>query len=433
MKNILLINDTVENKISYCHLALFLVVLPYDYFYSELVLISFVLHTLLHVKLQDFKNISNKVVLIPISLYLLNLVAILYSPDKQEGVNLAVRQLGIVLFPLLFALSHLDFVKYRMQLLSIFGFSCTVTVLYLYFDALKTIIIFQLPVSSIFTVNFMNHNFSLPAGIHATYLSVYIAFSIIAFLWLLLTGQLAKQKWVYIIASLILFAGLIQLSSRAAFIAFLVAVNGAFPLLVFKGRKRVQFFLAASVISAAVLLLIYSVDSFKTRYVSELKTDLTDKVKIIENTEPRLARWEAILELIKQSPFIGYGNGAETTLLKEKYFSKGLYISYLNEFNTHNQYLAVMLKTGIIGLLLFLLILYFGYASAIRGRTPLLLSFMIIVTVVSISENLLDLNKGIFFYGFFFSFLLMQQKAEIKKRYSREATEPGNPGNIISV
>lgn len=433
MKNIFLINDTVENKISYYHLALFLLVLPYDFFYSELVLISFGLHTFIHVKKQDFKNILNKPVLVLISLYLLNLVAILYSPDKQEGINLAVRQLALLLFPLLFVLSHLDFAKFRMPLVCVFGFSCTITVLYLYFDALKTIFIFQLPVSSLFTVNFMNHNFSLPVGIHATYLSVYIAFSIIAFLWLLLNGQPVRQKWIYIIASLILFAGLIQLSSRAAFIAFLIVVNGAFPLLLFRGRKRLRFFLATSVISAAVLILIYSVDSFKTRYVSELKTDLTDKVKIIENTEPRLARWEAILELIKQSPFIGYGNGAETTLLKEKYFSKGLYISYLNEFNTHNQYLAVILKTGIIGLLFFLFIIYFGYASAIRSKDLLLLSFMIIITVVSISENLLDLNKGIFFYGFFFSLLLLQRNAEIKENSSRDIAESGNPGNIISV
>jgi O-antigen ligase len=433
VKNIFLINDTVENKISYYHLALFLLVLPYDFFYSELVLISFGLHTFIHVKKQDFKNILNKPVLVLISLYLLNLVAILYSPDKQEGINLAVRQLALLLFPVLFVLSHLDFAKFRMPLVCVFGFSCTITVLYLYFDALKTIFIFQLPVSSLFTVNFMNHNFSLPVGIHATYLSVYIAFSIIAFLWLLLNGQPVRQKWIYIIASLILFAGLIQLSSRAAFIAFLIVVNGAFPLLLFRGRKRLQFFLATSVISAAVLILIYSVDSFKTRYVSELKTDLTDKVKIIENTEPRLARWEAILELIKQSPFIGYGNGAETTLLKEKYFSKGLYISYLNEFNTHNQYLAVMLKTGIIGLLFFLFIIYFGYASAIRSKDLLLLSFMIIITVVSISENLLDLNKGIFFYGFFFSLLLLQRNAEIKENSSRDIAESGNPGNIISV
>jgi len=433
MKKMFFIQDTVENKVSYYHLVLFLVALPFDYFYSELILISFGLHTLIHVKKEDFRNIFRKPVLILISLYLLNLLAILYSLNKQEGINLAIRQLGLFLFPVLFAISHLNFAKYRVQFLCVFGFSCTVTVAYLYFDALRTISGLHLPLSSLFTVNFMNHDFSKPIGIHATYLSVYIAFSIISFLYLLLNRQIVNGKWIFIIASAILFAGLLQLSSRAVFVAFLVVINLAFPFQLFKGRKKMLFFLSTSVISIAVLLLIYNIDSFKTRYVNELKTDLTDEVKIIENTEPRVARWEAIMELVKHSPVIGYGNGPESKLLKEKYFEKGLYISYLNEFNTHNEYLSILLKTGIIGLLLFGYILYFGYVSATRKSDLLLLSFMMIVTIVCLSENLLDLNKGIFFYGFFFSLLLMQDRSKITANNSQDIGSSGNPNKFNSV
>jgi O-antigen ligase len=433
MRKLFFIEDTVENKVSYYHLAVFLVVLPFDYFYSELILISFALHTLIHVKKTDLKNIFSKPVLVLTSLYFLNLIAILYSPDKQEGINLAIRQLGMLLFPVLFALSHLNFAKYRMQLLCIFGFSCTVTVGYLYLDAMLTISAFHLPLSSLFSVNFMNHGFSMPVGIHATYLSVYVAFSIVIFLHLLLTQGDRPQKWICTIASVILFAGLLQLSSRAVFIALLVIINLAFPFLLFKGRKKINVFLITSVISTALLFLIYSIDSFKTRYVSELKTDLTDEVKIIENTEPRVARWEAIMELVKRSPFIGYGNGSETKLLKEKYFEKGLYISYLNEFNTHNEYLSVLLKTGIIGLLFFLFVIYFGYRAAIQRRDLFLLAFMIIVTVVCLSENMLDLNKGIFFYGFFFSILLMKNNTWNIPGSSRDIVSPGNPDKFNSV
>ncbi|MEO6541429.1 MAG: hypothetical protein ABIN74_10575, partial [Ferruginibacter sp.] len=81
MKKIFFINDTTENKISFYHLACFLVVLPFDFFYSEIILISFGLHTLLHAKRENLKNIFSKPVLVLISLYLLGLVAMLYSPD----------------------------------------------------------------------------------------------------------------------------------------------------------------------------------------------------------------------------------------------------------------------------------------------------------------------------------------------------------------
>ncbi len=389
MRGLFLIDDTTANKISYYHLAAFLIALPFDYFYSQVILISFCLHTLIHLRKEKWRNVHGKVLLVLISIYLLGLVAILYSPDKPEGINILGRQLAILLFPVLFALTGLNLEKYRMNLLCIFGFTCTATILYLYADAVRTIFYFHLPFSSLFTLIFMNHNFSMPIEMHATYLSVYVAFSLVVFLYLIVKKEETKKRWLYIICALVLSAGLIQLSSRAVFIAFLLIVNLIFPFFLFKKEKRWAFFTAASVMSIVVLSLIYTVDSFKTRYISELKTDLTKNARIIENTEPRLARWNAIWELVKASPAVGYGTGSEKKLLKEKYFEKGLYISYLNEFNAHSEYLSILLKAGVIGLALFIYILYFGFSAAIRKQDVLFLSFMVIIAIVSISENIL--------------------------------------------
>lgn len=425
MRQLFFIDDTMTNKISYYHLAAFLAALPFDFFYSEIILVSFGLHTLIHTQKEKVKNIFTKPVLIFISIYLLCLVAILYSPDKTEGVNVATRQLAILIFPVLFSLTNLDLEKYKPNLICIFGFTCTVTILYLYIDVVRTLFYFHLPLSSLFTLVFMNHNFSMPIGMHATYLSAYTAFSLLAFLYLVFKKPDLKQRWIYIIATVILSAGLIQLSSRAVFIAFLITGNLAFPFFLFQGKKRFMFFLTASCISVTTMLVILNVDSFKTRYISELKTDLTNDVKIIESIEPRLARWNAITELIEGSPVIGYGTGSEKRLLKEKYFEKGLYISYLNEFNAHSEYLSILIKTGVIGLALFIYILYFGFASAIRKKDILFLSFIVIIAIVSISENILDLNKGIFFYGFFFPLFLFSSNAERMQAVLTNKRQPG--------
>lgn len=416
MKKIFFIDDTVANKIGYYHLAGFLAALPYDFFYSEIILISFGLHTLIHCSKTSWKNIFTKRVFIPVSIYLLGLLAILYSPDKPEAFNVATRQLAIFIIPVLFALTDLNLEKYKLNLMCIFAFACTVTILYLYADAVRIIFYFHLPLSSLFSYMFMNHNFSLPVEIHATYMSAYTAFSLLVFLFLILKKEKLQQKWIYIIAVVILSAAMLQLSSRAVFIAFLVIINLAFPFFLFQGRKRVIFFLTTCSISVIVLLVIANTGSFKARYISELKTDLTDNVRIIDNTEPRLVRWNAIIELVKKSPVIGYGSGSEKELLKEKYFEKGLYNSYLNEFNAHNEYLSILVKTGIIGLALFIYILYFGFAVAVQKKDILFFSFMLIITIVSVSENILDLNKGIFFYSFFFSLFLWQAKAESRER-----------------
>ena len=251
MKHLFLIEDTIVNRISYYHLACFLIALPFDLFYSEIILISFGLHTLLHTQKDKLKNVFSKPVLILISFYLLGLLAILYSPDKPEAINGITKQLAILIFPILFALTGLSLEKYKLHLICIFGFACTATILYLYADAVRTIFYFHLPLSSLFTLIFMNHGFSIPIEIHATYLSVYIAFSLLAFLYLILKKQDLQGKWIYIISSIILLAGLVQLSSRAVFIAFLVIVNLVFPFFLFQGKRRVMIFLATTFITAA--------------------------------------------------------------------------------------------------------------------------------------------------------------------------------------
>jgi len=370
---------------------------------------------MIHSHSAQWKNVISKPVLVLISFYLLGLAALFYSPDKAEGFNILGRQLAIFLFPILFAVTDLDIEKYRANLVCIFGLTCTATVLYLYADAVRTIFYFQLPFSSLFTLVFMNHNFSMPLGIHATYLSVYVAFSLLAFLYLLIEKKGPGRNWIYIACILVLSAGLVQLSSRATFIAFMIIVNGVFPFVLFRRRKRVLFLASASFITLATMLMIYNVDSFKTRYISELKTDLTGNAKLVENTEPRLARWKAMWELVKASPVVGYGTGSEKKLLKDKYYEKGLYISYLNEFNTHSQYLGILLRAGMIGLALFIYILYFGFARALREQDVLFLVFMVIVAVVCVSENFLDLNNGVFFYGFFFPAFLFKTRYRKKK------------------
>ncbi len=85
-------------------------------------------------------------------------------------------------------------------------------------------------------------------------------------------------------------------------------------------------------------------------------------------------------------------------------FKKKYYNSFINKLNTHNQYLSFALKSGLIGLLVYLVTLVFGFKKALTNKDLLFFSFMTVVTFVSFSENYLEVEKGIIFYAFFFSF-----------------------------
>ncbi|HEX4373246.1 MAG TPA: O-antigen ligase family protein, partial [Puia sp.] len=210
------------------------------------------------------------------------------------------------------------------------------------------------------------------------------------------------KKIILIVCALILLAAVIQLASRSVFVAVVLTVCIAFPLLSFNKISRMGFAITCALLLTGIVTVAFKNDFLKRRYLDELKSDLG----ITFSNEGRTVRWEAIGELILKKPFIGYGTGSEKQVLKEKYLDKKLYTSYSLEMNTHNQYLGYLLRAGIFGLAVYLFTLGFGYYTAIKYRDLLFLGFMTIVAITSVSENILEVNKGIFFYSFFFSFFV---------------------------
>lgn|ERR1017187_168975 len=406
MKRFFVINDDMANKISYYIIAAFLIALPFDRFFSEWLLIVFCLHTLIHFKVENLKRLRNKNVWIAGSVFIISFLAITYSSYKSEGLKDSFRQLAVLVFPVFLSVSNLDLLKYKWHLLEIFGLTCTVTVLYLYLDAFKVIHYFHLPLATILKKTFINQNFTAPVGLHATYFSMYVLLSICIFLFLFYSGPVRKSQK-YILYSLILFIGLLQLSSRAAIIAALIIMIFIVPFFLLQGKKSIVFFVVALSASAIVFFIITQVNALKKRYIYDLENDLTEYRDPGDLTESRMARWNLEWQLIQKSPLVGYGTGSEEFVLKEKYFENKFYRSYLLGLNAHNQFLSFLINTGLVGLLVYLYIFYYGLRLAIKRKDFLLFSFLTVLIIVSFSENILGVSKGVLFYSFFLSFFLL--------------------------
>lgn len=404
MKRLFFINASLENKISYWHILLFAVSLPFDRFYSELILISFCIHSVIQFKKEVFYQLPYKQIGLLASVFILTVFCILYSPAKSQAFNDAGRQLSILLFPILFTVNSLCLNKYRHQILNSFSIVCVYVVIYLYMDAIRTILFYHLPFESLFTLTFLNHHFSQPLDIHATYLSLYLAMALVFFLQQLLFEKSILKKIANAAASVILLCGIIQLSSRAVFVSLLLIISIALPLISLNRKIWLKYILISFLISTSVVILLYNHHTFKERFFKDIQSDLTFNHLNGYTAEPRIERWKVAASIIKESPFIGHGSGTEISLLKDEYFQQKMYVSFLNELNAHNQYISLLIKTGIIGLLLFFFTLLAGFKKAIQQKDIIFLSFLIIVSIVSFGENILDVNKGIFYYSFFFSF-----------------------------
>jgi O-antigen ligase len=404
MNHPLTIKDSLANKVTYFHLLAFLVSLPFDRFYSQLVFISLVLHTLITLEKKQLKQVLRKEVIILQSVFLLTVICTAWSVYRNNAFGAWEKQSAIFLFPLLFVLTDLDLNQYKNKLLAAFAYTCTALIFYLYVDAFRIISYYHFPLRKLFTPFFLNHNFSKPIGLHATYLSLYIALSIIALLMLIVNRKHHRASiLLHTFCLLVLSAGLLQLASRAVLIAFLIIVNAVLPWYVATRKGKIRFLLLSVLVSALVLFCIFRTDSLNFRLVQGLRDDVSATSLPYSAADPRAKRWELAMSLVKQSPVVGFGTGAEIPMLKEAYFENKFYDSYLNELNAHNQYLSFLLKGGLFALAIYLFTLFYCFRIAIRKRDPVFIGFLVLVAVTGLSENILDVNKGIFFFAFFLS------------------------------
>lgn len=209
---------------------------------------------------------------------------------------------------------------------------------------------------------------------------------------------------------------LVQLGSKAILITVLLALNLAVPFFIIPKPRRLRYIWTISTLSVVFIAGLLATNSLRARYVTGLKTDLSDPV-LAESVEPRLSRWNASLELVAKKPIFGYGAGSEVAILGDQFFNRKLYISYLNRFNAHNQYLTFLLITGIAGLLVYLLTLAYGFKIALSKKDLLFFIFLLLIAIVSLSESILNAEKGVFFYSLFFSlFVFSTQNDGIKNQ-----------------
>jgi O-antigen ligase len=401
MKEVFYIEDTLINRISYYLLLAFLVALPFDLFYSEMILICLSVHTLIQADWQRPLQFRRPLLLI-MALYVVTMAGTLYTSDLTQAWKDWEKQLALVLFPVIFSMLRLDLGKYKLLLMKAFAFSCLFTSLYLYGDAIMTIRYNGVSPRMLFTPPFMSHNFSRPIDLHATYFSMYIAISVVTFACLFIRSRTAGSRWFYALASLALLASLLQLASRAVWIAVLVGL-ATLPFFLVSTRRAWRFVLVALPLSLGLVWAMGTVGSLHERYIAGLKDDLSLSAEEPGIIEPRLVRWDCALDLIKARPLTGYGTGAEVKVLKDAYFDRHLYSSYVNELNAHSEYLSFLLKTGPLGLIVFLTLLGTAFSAALRTRDAFFYAFCVVVLCVSFSENILDTNKGIFFFAFFAS------------------------------
>jgi O-antigen ligase len=343
--------------------------------------------------------------------YFLYLAAIPLSPPewRREVGHLCERRVSFLLMPVLFAVMAPSFRRVLLGQLMYFVYGTLVA-------------------SIVVNAAYAWHHFfahDLPGGpahviyrivierftgIHPTYLSMYLCFSIgIAIVYLpASTGRQVVWKWGLVGLMLALMLAMFAKAPilALAILTMMVAVAER------RNLRRYKWGFAG--IGSVVVLAYFFIPFFRQRagemlglFGASRDAQITDNSvnvrKLLFNTD---------VAMLQHHWVAGVGPGRLLNALHQRYFFQSIYRGYwVGYFDPHSQYFYEWLSFGLIGIAFLITVLSVQLTKAIRQRELLLLWLLVLVIVTFFTESLLARQQGVLFYSIFTSLLFFSGEA----------------------
>ena len=337
---------------------------------------------------------------LPFIVYLLSLV--LYFDPEQTPKKLETG-LSIIVLPLIFAITNKEIFNKKFEILmqKAFVFSAVLLsliilsyFLYLgYFTGAKTYG---------YCLSKLTNKLPLLAD-HPIYISIALSVSILFSYNIYLNINKYYEKLILLIAVFIVFATILFLSRRGPVFALCLALIPVFyKLYKSSNRKSLLMKLGIGAIVSAITIILL-VKPINKRVIEVLNPKTYAEKNETNSTNNRIQIYKCAVELIKEKPILGYGIGRDRKELYDCY-KENLYYLYENKFNTHNQYLSIMLRFGFLGFVVFSFFLYYNFRIAIRLQSTTLLSILIFYTINFLFENVMERQNGIILFAFLINY-----------------------------
>ncbi len=357
---------------------------------------------------------QRKGVLFMLLFYALHIVSALFSADRQEGLNMLVLRVPLLIFPLSIGLLSIrPALKDRILLC----FCVLVTLMALaclgwaYGQYLK------------FHDNGLLYDDSLTDLIsrQSIYIALTVNLALFSYFYLLWKpGAMIRYRGLAWAAIAFLLVFHFLLASRIALIVLYSSLLFFAIYYVVKKRRFLEVtMLVAGLLIGALLLvkffpktlnrfseLRYTGYTFNSQakerhYNMQLTADQWNGANI------RLAVWNCGWELARQHWLVGVQLGDKQARLMDVYRSRQFDIALRTRRNTHDTYLDVLCCFGIIGLLTFLAgWLIFPLVACYRRKDGLGSIIILAIAVAMITESYFDRSIGCLLAGFFICFVV---------------------------
>lgn len=329
-------------------------------------------------------------------MFAISLVGMMWTSNTNEGWRLVQIQLNFLFIPVVVIAVACSGAN-RNDIYRVLMISLGLSLILMGYDAYQQLD--EMPF--IQTIN--GSQLSLPF-LHRAYFMNHVAILI-----LLLLFRPGKLTWsgVLLIAILGLIFWILQ--GRMNLLA-LGAVLGLLAVWgVFKKNSRVSL-ISISVIG--LLLASHFIGFMPSRFDQDMSNELETSEDGVPQTNSRLYMWEMSLAAYSKSPILGVGTGDTHDAINGQFEEVGYEFGLERNYNSHNQYVQMLLTYGPIGLLILLGMFVVFLIKGWKNRDMVLIAWTIYFGLVLLTESYFDRFHGVYLFAVVTSFLLATTNRE---------------------
>ena len=338
-------------------------------------------------------------------LYLSYVMSLIYSDSFSRGLSVLETTVSMFVFPLVFffisgnknASKHL--IKHDRLLKVIFvGSSFLLSAL---------IFITSLEFGNYFTEKIDINKFLIRLNTdfywmedHPIYLSIYIATTILMIGGLILKTK-SYQKLIFLIIGAFQLFVLLVLSKKGVIISLIIAL-ALFCFFTIRKKMLLILYIILGLAIFSFLTKNYAPDTIKRfREVVDVKS--YKKIESHSSTSQRYGIYKCSLETFNEKWLLGFGVGDTQNALTSCY-TKSSEVLVKGQYNSHNQYLGILLNVGIIGFLFFIITMFINLKLFYTKKDFLAFCLILMYLLFMLTENILDRQNGVILFSFFLNY-----------------------------
>ncbi|MEZ5046680.1 MAG: O-antigen ligase family protein [Chitinophagaceae bacterium] len=351
-------------------------------------------------KIRSFE--WNRLSISMLSFFAAYILWLFWSDDKHTALHSIESRLSFLILPFLFSTEHYFYGKEIKSIMNFFVISCLFSLLFNIGHSIYSYRHFGYEVV-------WNRMYLAYTIWHPGYFSNYyvVAIFFISYHLLDFKNNSGWNQFLYLISLplFILFTFLLmsKISLLVLALFFVLTFIFSFPYI-----KSIWIRLVSTIVACIILsFVLANHPAFKLRMLemTEITSIKKEEVRVSNSSNSRVATYTTATHLIIANPLFGYGTGDANYELRKKLHQEGYVKLAKDNMAVHNQYMTSWIELGLIGIFLFVLLLYnFAWAMPIK-MYPWSIWVWILFALSCLVENMIESQASNVFFIFLMSLL----------------------------